>query len=1000
VERASSGSSASSSSASSSAPSASSSFSSSSSSPSPSSPSLGRQQQQHQQQRRRNNGTAGFRRNKNSNNNNQNSPLRREWQRLAAELPPLPFSFSVSSPPSLDSGPGDGDELPALPASHYLPPRWAGEARRLAIRAAVAGDGETAGLALESLAERLELLGRETRREKGRPPPGTLPRGAASRVAACLAMSCPAPGDAARALRALPLAGGVHWVELVKGAARRGSAAGVRAALAAALSDPRIAQAEDYESDWQREARAAREEGEEEEEEEGGRPQRRGKSSRRRRRSPLDDASVASAAVRVAAVVAFGELGRAAAAERAYGDAIAAGAWDEAGRRRRRGGGDRGGDGNDNSGDEGAVVSLSPLNALLNALLVARARPRAAAAAARARQAGAAFDLVTYNTLLKGCMRSADAAGAEQLLADLRAAGLRGDEYTWNTAVKCFAYAGDLGRALRVLEDIGGGGSEGGRGRAPPASPAAEVPRAVWGSLLVACGRAGAPAAASRLWAEMQAAGVDPGLDGCHARLHACAYALDWEGAWGLLGEMRGGAVRPPTSSSAAAAPPAPPSPPLSGSSGGRSSSVRKRRPLPEPTTLSYNLALRAARPPPGRNPAGKRGSADAQPLARGEAVLAAMHKDGVAPDAATFTSLMELAASVGDGARAASLFAEMESAGGVRPDARACGALYAACGCDSSRPELADVALTVFRKTIWGPRRSRPGPAQFRALVLALLDHGRAEDAAAVAAGAAAACGKAGAGASSAGASSAAPRSPAAGEGEARAKGGNRQRQQQQPEATQGGGGGGISNVLSPKEVARLTAAVVEAAAAGGGGDGGGGGVSSALSKLLLPALGVSPGAEQQTSLSSSYERGDEEEGGAAPSSPLPPSPAAAASRQEPAVLDVSSLRRSPTEARAAVLCALADLASAGRAPRGGLKVVVSSPLLRPTIERLLRDELRLLEKEEVGREGREASSSSASVALSRTEGGDDSSPVFVSEAALTMWLERRGVARKNKAE
>ena len=892
----------------------------------------------------------------------------------------------------------------------------------------MAGDGETAGLVLESLARRLELLGRETQREKGRPPPGTLPRGAASRVASCLALSCPAPRDAARALRSLPLASGAHWVELVKGAARRGSAAGVRAALSAALSDPRIARAEDFESDWQREARDAGAGDEEEEQEQGGGGARRRRRKKSSRRSPLDDASTASAAVRVAAVVAFGELGRAAAAEQAYNDAIAAGAWDEAGRRRqrRRGGGSGGsgsgnessssggdGDGNGSSNSEGII---SPLNALLNALLVARARPRAAAAAARAKEAGAVFDLVTFNTLLKGCMRSADAAGAEVLLKDLSAAGLKGDEYTWNTAVKCFAYAGDLGRALRVLEDIGKSDED---NEAERLGEKKHVPRAVWGSLLVACGRAGAPAAAARLWSEMLSAGVDPGLDGCHARLHACAYALDWEGAWGLLNEMRGRGSSLSSSSTSSSSSPSSSS--LSSSSSSSTSSTSssapplpcklRRRPLPRPTALSYNLVLRAARPPPGRNPAGRRGSRDAQPLARGEAVLAAMREDQVEPDSVTFTSLIELATSVGDGLRAAQLFEEMENVAGIRADAKACGALYAACGCDRSRPELADVALSVFRRTVWGPRRSRPGPVQFRALILALLDQGRAEDAAAVAAGAAAACKKSAAAAAEAGG------------GE---KGGGKLTEAQ-------GGAGGISNVLSPKEVARLTAAVVEAAAAanGGGGSSSGGGISSALSKLLLPALGVSPEASaEQVSSSSSSE--DEEVSPSSSSSTSSPSVSAASpGGEDQAVLDVSSLRLSPTEARAAVLCALADLAAAGRAPRGGLKVVVSrgqqnkpssssssssSSLLRPTIVRLLRDELRLLEKDGGGGEGgggdgrekkREASSaslpsSSLPSSLDGEEVGeereqlDDSSPVCVSERALTKWLERRGGGSK----
>lgn len=234
---------------------------------------------------------------------------------------------------------------------------------------------------------------------------------------------------------------------------------------------------------------------------------------------------------------------------------------------------------------------------------------------------------------------------------------------------------------------------------------------------------------------------------------------------------------------------------------------------------------------------------------------------------------------------------------------------------------------------------------------------------------------------------------------------------------------------MLSPREISRLTAAVVEVVAANVGG--GGGGVSSALSKLLLPALGVLPDAEKASPSSSSSE---EEEEPTSPS-PLPSSVSSSTATPqagEPAVLDVSSLRLSPTEARAAVLCALADLAAAGRAPGGGLKVIVSrqgeggrspqkrneppsSSLLRLTIVRLLRDELRLLEKEEEeegagGGEGRREasplssspspSSPSPSTAADQDENldFDDSSPVLVSEKSLTTWLERRGGAKKGE--
>ena len=54
-------------------------------------------------------------------------------------------------------------------------------------------------------------------------------------------------------------------------------------------------------------------------------------------------------------------------------------------------------------------------------------------------------------------------------------AGEQGSEYTYNTMIKVASYAGDFERALAVLDDMETAGV------APTA--------AIWGSLLVACGK-------------------------------------------------------------------------------------------------------------------------------------------------------------------------------------------------------------------------------------------------------------------------------------------------------------------------------------------------------------------------------------------------------------------------------------------------------------------------------------------------------------------------------
>lgn len=359
------------------------------------------------------------------------------------------------------------------------------------------------------------------------------------------------------------------------------------------------------------------------------------------------------ARVRLEAVVAYGALKRPAAAVREYEAGVKEGLW--------------------------RVSDTQPLNTALNAAAwgpLRRATDLADAAAA----GGARFDLVTYNTLLKAAMRAARAdprraaAAAERTLRSLRAAGLSGDEYTYNSAVKVFAYGGDAGRALRVLDDVAAAGG------APT--------RAVWGSLLVAAGRAGLTDVCRRLWADMEAAGVAPGLDGWHARLQAAAYSLAADDAVDALNGMTAADVAP--------------------------------------TSLSYNLALKAHAPPPGRGAAAGR-------LKTGLGLLDAMRSAGVAPDVATFTSLIGLAAGAGAAEAAVALF-EAALAAGVRPDARCYEALWAAC----RTPETAGAALTTFRRAVWGPRRGRPRRAGFHALAASLLDAGRPRDAARIAAGAA----------------------------------------------------------------------------------------------------------------------------------------------------------------------------------------------------------------------------------------------------------------------
>ena len=62
------------------------------------------------------------------------------------------------------------------------------------------------------------------------------------------------------------------------------------------------------------------------------------------------------------------------------------------------------------------------------------------------RREGFVGDVVTYNTLLKACMRARDGPRAEQAHRAMLEAGIRGDEVTYNTVVKALAYAAEDAR--------------------------------------------------------------------------------------------------------------------------------------------------------------------------------------------------------------------------------------------------------------------------------------------------------------------------------------------------------------------------------------------------------------------------------------------------------------------------------------------------------------------------------------------------------------------------
>ncbi|BDA50928.1 probable pentatricopeptide repeat-containing protein At2g31400, chloroplastic [Coccomyxa sp. Obi] len=259
---------------------------------------------------------------------------------------------------------------------------------------------------------------------------------------------------------------------------------------------------------------------------------------------------------------------------------------------------------------------------------------------------------VTFNTLLKACMRAKDAARADEVLTWMQERSCQGDEFTYNTYIKAASYSGDVERALRVLPRMAASG--------------VEPTPAVWGSLIVACGKAGQVESALGLWRQMAASGgPPPSVDNCNALLNACIDCGNGERALDIYRSMRDLGV--------------------------------------EPDLVTYNLAMRACSGQPGSK-------LRADQLEQAFQLLAHMRAAGVEPCAQTITSLFALGARAGQGRRALALYQEVKDSG-IRVDVALLSALIAALGSEG----LAEEALTVFRRMVWGPRRMKPNEHTYR---------------------------------------------------------------------------------------------------------------------------------------------------------------------------------------------------------------------------------------------------------------------------------------------
>eukprot|EP00887_Chlorella_sp_A99_P007683 scaffold20.g7683.t1 len=127
----------------------------------------------------------------------------------------------------------------------------------------------------------------------------------------------------------------------------------------------------------------------------------------------------------------------------------------------------------------------------------------------------------------------------------------------------------------------------------------------------------------------------------------------------------------------------------------------------------TYNIALKACEPPPGR-------ALRKEELLGALALHREMEAAGVAPDAFTYGTLIELCAQAGQGRAALEMHAALR-ARGLQENVVLLTSLIKACGAAG----MVDECMALFRRMVWGPARLRPNRACFRTLVQALRENG-----------------------------------------------------------------------------------------------------------------------------------------------------------------------------------------------------------------------------------------------------------------------------------
>jgi pentatricopeptide repeat protein len=279
----------------------------------------------------------------------------------------------------------------------------------------------------------------------------------------------------------------------------------------------------------------------------------------------------------------------------------------------------------------------------------------------------AVFDVITFNTLLKACMRARDGSRADQVMQWMKMHGVVPNSISWASLIKAKSYAQDFNGVLMVRESMKEYNFE----------PTAEV----WSCLLVACGVAQQHEIALMLWREIKAAlntDSEPNsipTDLWNAMITSCNACGQTERALTLMDEF-------------------------------------KAKPGATPNVVTYNLAIQACR---------MHCSAHSEQLYHALSLYNEMRDVyNIAPDIVTYGSLMEVCAQCHQGLAALELFGRMKS-DGIPANVIVMTSLLKAL----ARSGMIDVCLQMFSKMVWGPARLRPNRVTFETLCQDLREQG-----------------------------------------------------------------------------------------------------------------------------------------------------------------------------------------------------------------------------------------------------------------------------------